>query len=579
MFRPNFLVLAVLALVSSASGAPPENAPPEKGVLLPPPLEFGGVEVEIKAAGFGTPADVSRAENVRGNRTTGFYFSYLARPKNAAISLESAAKAVNLTGVFAPDGAPLRLSARAFPATNDAADGKKNGDATEFYADVLPTWKSVRAEFEVRDLLAPPQDAGRDQTTHRFEAIALPEAGEKTTETTPDVEWKTERGTGAKLVKIEREGKRVRFLWRFEPLAGATKYNVEIQGARLVYDAPDASDFAYSTKQYTDSTEVQIEGLNAPLAAKSATLSFDLVESARGWRKKSAFSLVSFQIPVAKSWEAAPLAIETPPVAPVSARNADFEATWESLGDTLGTWMESHSRLWMRDLTPDSSLGVWTPQSVDFQDGERTRNLFSWALPPEGVFHADNSLRRAGELGYSLRLSASPTTPASADLVVKAQRARTFITPHTLKNVPLPAPNTMRDYEADEFDDGIWKLRRATWIEDDPAFKTKLGFSRNCLVLTFERDPATAFENDQMMRMDSIFYDEKGVLDPNGGTFFDGGPAMEGAEKTHISMVLWPPPRGASHWSGNFTVRQQMWSGPILTLILPNVPINPNLKP
>lgn len=586
-------IFAVLFLIQNAF-----SAPTNKPALLPRGREFGGLQLQITDAGFGAPAEVSHAAELRDDRTTGFYFSYLARVQNAALGERLSDETVRLSGLFAPDGAPLRASASWLPkdvTRNDKGEtvggnGEKIVAHTRLYADVLPTWKSVRAEFEVRNLLAPPSDAGDDHSVRRFEAISLPPAGEKITEAAPKLEFVSERGTKIKLIKIERESRKgnpekghVRFLWHVDAPANATNYAVEMANGRVVYDVPDKAEGAYSNKKYTDSTDIEIEALNAPLEAKSATLSFDLVEAARGWRKKSAFSLVSFEIPVAEIWKAAPLPIQTPIVAPVSAKNADFEAIWESLGDMSASWLQNHSRLWMRDLTPEAALGAWTPKSVEIQNGGKTETLSDWYSIRDGVFHADNAIRRAGEVGYSLRYGAlgrseNPPAALTADLTIKAQRARTFLHSHSLRNVPLPAINTMREFGPNEFDDGVWKLRRVIWAESE-EFKKLLGNSESWLILTFERDPETAFEADNMMLTESVFYDEKGVFDPGTTTFADGDFIDKNSEKTRISLLISPPASEATHFSANFQVQQQVWSGPVQTLIVPAVPLVAASKP
>jgi hypothetical protein len=570
-FLLSFLLL--FTAVSRAFAAPEPDAVP-----LPRGIEYGGIVLQIDGAGFGSPADVIPDESQRLNDGPSFYFSYRAHKTTTAGEL---GEAVRPTALIAPDGGPLRLSSAApgistnTPKTVGGGQAMESMGHTLFYANVSPDWKSVRAEFEVRNLLAPPGDAGAEVSHHELKDIELPTGSDKMTTSTPGIEVVTPRGTKFTLDKIEREGEVLRFLGHATPLETATDYEVDFEKPHTSYDgaAIASNNYLSDDSRYVN---LNIRDMKVPTTAKTVTLSFDVKESARSWRKTTAFSLLSFEIPVAQLWKAAPLAVRPPAIPFVTAKNDDFEARWESLIVGKGEWDYNRSRLWLCNIKPDAALGEWTPKSVDFEHEGKPVSLFSWGMEPSGIFHNDGSLRREGETGHSLQLVgfALKSVPSNVDLTIKAQRARTVLTGHALKNVPLPAIDSMREYGPDEFNDGTWKLRRTIWLEGE-EFRKQLGYSEKLLILTFERNPVTHFEDDSMMPVEDIFYDEKGERSVTSMMFDPGDPMMKGAEKSRVSLYLSLPPHGTKQLSLNMRVMQRVWSGPVQTLVLPGVPINP----
>lgn len=531
--------------------------------LLPPARDLHGLQLQITRAGFGSPASVFGAKT---NPENGFYFSYSVLQAGKKEDVDSL---VSLNGLFAPDGAPIRYTGE--------------HDATLFYPDVSPSWKSVRAELEVRNILSPPEDTGTSQRHHEVPNVALPAGSVSKTTGAPNLEFVTARGTKVRLEHLTRgqapddkDRLFVTSLWKIERPQDAPEAEVKMKNARIRYGQ---GDFEFGGDAGAKGDDIELQSLNVPSDTKTVSFSFDLVESARRWRKTSAFERVSFEIPVAAVWKIAPLAPQVPFAPSVTARTPDFEARWDAGYDFHWRYPEEDamlkSRLWMRDLHPDPKSGAWAPKTVEITADKEPFNLFyAWAESSNGVFHADGSLKTKSETGYELTFSTRNHAYSHADLVVKAQRARTFITTHVLKDVPLPPKNNSIEFKPDKFFDGTWRLRRVTWL-DDPHSKERIELSGGAaLLLTFERDPKTYFlEDGMMLRGSDVFYDEKGVVSPTSSTFQNGDYIQEGHDKEHITMILSPPEPGTTRFSGNFQVQQQVWDGPVETLILRGVPI------
>ena len=293
-----------------------------------------------------------RPTNRRGQDLSGaFYFSYQATSPDEKLDAEQLKAAVTLTSLFAPDGTPL---------SNTGYDGKRT-----YSREVSPAWKSVRAEFEVRDLALPDAATGREVTRREFKVTELPALPAKDDEETvieSKIEFTTARGSKLQLMNLTRKkrGDRSIFVahWKFTPPADAPDAEVDIENARasslnadgeFMRQGQTIGDFAYIF-QGSGVGEIDVQSLGVPNDVQTINYSLDFAESARQWRAADAFERVSFDIPVAALWKIAPLAQRAPAVAAVKARNADFEASWE-MGE-LDAADDAQARLWLRDLAP-----------------------------------------------------------------------------------------------------------------------------------------------------------------------------------------------------------------------------------
>ena len=450
------LILCALLMPGGVAGA--QDAPnPQIAALLPPARAVNGLQLRITDAGFGS---------VEGEG--GFNFSYEVTAPNADWSAEKLASLVDLTGLFAPDGTPLSYSAYQKP--------------LRFYFEVRPQWKSVRAEFEVTNPALPTVAAtGRETTHYEPENIALPAmptAPDQITTSAPDaIKFVTPRGTRLELVKLTREKQgersRVAALWKWTAPQNTPGMSAEIEGANVAYFGVQNGSVRALGENYEfteprkKAGEIEFHFNNVPAEAQTLDFAFDFTESARQWRLAAATQRVSFEIPVAALWKIAPLEPRVPLVAPVVARNDEFEATWETREHKDKDYDNDdlHARLWVRDLTPQPDDAVWTFKAARLEAGANSRELQLYTEDRDSVFHLDNSPVKPAESGISLPLRNPQNLPARADITVTAQRARTILTAHVLKDVPLPPPDGMLEFKRGEFFDGVWHLRRVLWLQ------------------------------------------------------------------------------------------------------------------
>ena len=542
-----------------------QDAPnPHIAALLPPAREINGLNVRITAAGFGS---------IEGEG--GFNFSYEVTAPNADLSAEKLDSLVSLTGLFAPNGTPLTHSAYQKP--------------QRFYFEVTPQWKNVRAEFEVRNPALPESAAtGRETTHYEPENIALPAmpiTPDQITMSAPDaIKFVTPRGTRLELVKLTREkqgeGSKVAALWKWIAPQNTPGMSAEIESMNVAYFGVQNGSVRALGENYVfpeqrkKEGEIEFDINNVPAEAQALNFAFDFAESARQWRQAATTQRVSFEIPVAALWQIAPLKPRVPLVSPVVARNDEFEATWETREHKEDYNDDLHARLWVRDLAPQLDSAVWTFKAARLEAGANSRDLQLYTENSDSVFHLDNSLVKPAESGVSLPLRNPQNLPARADVTVTAQRARTILTAHVLKDVPLPPPDGMIEFKRGEFFDGVWHLRRVLWLQGQ-KLRDELQTSEPSLFLTFELDPSAYLEDDNMEIQNEVFYDEKGEVDYDSFAFFKGDFYDPDGKhhKDRVMLILNLPAPGTKRLSGNFQVRQRVWSGLEKTLVLRDVPL------
>lgn len=575
--KPTRLVPALgLFGFSVLAGATARGAPevsPHIAVLLPPARSVFGLQLQITGAEFRAP-DADTAARAGANHQGGFSFSYRVAASDArANAAQTAEKYVQFEGLFAPDGTALGISSQ---------EGNRL-DSTE----VMPFWKSVRAEFEVRNPQLPESATGRFSTHYQVKDLPVPAPDDgETTAKPPPVDLATAQGTHLRLVRLTRSanafnGGRSFILnasWKPEPPADAPEAMVAMQNVRPRFFDENGreietkftpSDFLQTPDYQSGEVMIQAE---LPAAAKTVTYEFDVVESARAWRKPGAFERVSLVIPVAALWQIAPLQPRVPPLKPVVARNRDFEVSWENMRENLiiPYYYQLHSLLWLRDLAPPNGAEKWRVKDATLRQSEgEFLSLFNAQDFDVPVFHTDNTLQRAGETAIGLRLERNPgrPLPASADITVTAQRARDIAVAHILKDVPLPAPDGTLEFAPDQFYDGTWNLRRVFW-QRKPV-RAPGGYIEPSLILLFDRDPRVNIGDDLDARL-SYDGEELRASDSalNGGDF-----AEEGHDEDRCWVILELPPPGAKRFSANLIVRQRVWSGEPETLVLPDVPL------
>ena len=554
---------ALAALLMSGAVAVAQDAPrPQIAALLPRARESNGLQLRITDAGFAVVGGLGS-----------FYFSPEITAPKRDLSAQQLDDAVHLISLFAPDGTPLRLT--------DVRGQRK------YSSEVSPLLKSVRAEFEVRDLALPAVAAtGRETTHYEPENIALPAmptAPDQITTSAPDaIKFVTPRGTRLELVKLTREkqGERseVAALWKWTAPQNTPGMSAEIESMNVAYFGVQNGSVRALGENYVfpeqrvKEGEIEFQINNVPTNAQAINLAFDFTESARQWRQAAATQRVSFEMPVAALWEIAPLAPQIPDVAVAKARNADFEARWEMRQTAYDGGAQA--RLWLRDLAPAPDGSLWTIQGATLPqlDGQE-RNLLVSTQGWGSVFHTDNSLAGAGESSVAFPLYRPETLPESADLTVTAQRARTLLSAHVLPLVPIPKRNESIEFGPQEVFDGVWHLRRIAWV-DDEKLKDNWYYSDGAgLILTFDLAPGAYLAEDSMELQNEIFTDEKGVLGNSSSAFIDGDISETGREKDRVTLILSPPDASSSKFGGNFQVFQRTWSGPKQTLVVPAVPL------
>ena len=558
-----FVLGATLMLGAIAPVWAQQANAPQIAALLPPARTVGGLQLQITDARFGTVAGEGR-----------FTIACKVTAPDAKLSDEKLNSLVTLNSLFAPDGTPLMST---------AYDGKRI-----YSSEVSPLWKSVRAEFEVRDLSSPDAVTGREVTHREFKVDtlpALPAEDDEETAIESKIKLVTARGSQLQLVNLTRKKRGDRSVlvahWKFTPPADAPDAEADIENATAIFlgaDGERMNNFglvggisAY-VFQGRGVGEIDVQWLNVPNDVQSINCSLDVIESARQWRADDAFSLVSFDVPVAALWKIAPLAPSAPAVSAVKARDADVEASWEMHGPDYAD--QPQVRLWLRDLAPDKSGEKWTLKgaTVPENDGQ-TRDLFGATQGWNSLFHTDNSLASADETSVAFSMYRPENLGATADFTLTVQRARTILSAHILPLVPLPKRNDVVEFGPQEVFDGLWHLRRIAWI-DDERLAGDLRFSGGAaLLLTFDIGPNSYLGQDDMQLKRDVFYDEKGAIRNSSSTFMEGDPAEPGHEKDRITMILSPPDASSRKFGGNFQIFQRVWSGPTKTLVLPDVPL------
>ncbi len=555
------IAIGASLIFCSVAVAQQEKPAPKIAALLPPARTSKGLQLQITDAGFGS---------IKGDGS--FYFSYDVTAPDKNLDAEQLDDAVALISLFAPDGTPLM---------NTDYQGKRT-----YSSEVSPAWKSVRAEFEVRDSARPNAATGRALSQHKFQVMELPTLppakNEETTAQLP-VEFKTERGSQLRLEKLTRKksgsgtDSALVAHWKFMPPPDAPEVEASFENGRAIYiDAGGKSIGEPTTFSIAANKngEIGIELSNLPNEARGVAYTFELRESARRWRASDASERVSFEIPVAALWKIAPLPLQVPRVAVVKNRNESFEASWEMRDSERDD--NPQVRLWLRvpNWAPALDGEVWTIKGATLREKDgQSRNLFGSTQDWHSVFHTDNSLMNASESSVGFSLYNPESLAETDDVTVTAQRARTILKTHVLPLVPLPKRNDTIEFGPKEIFDGVWYLRRITWI-DDGRLKDNLEFSDGAgLLLTFDMAPDSYLAEDDMQLNRQIFYDEKGTFDVSRSTFNEGDPNEKGHDEDRITMILSPPAIGSKSFGGNFQVFQRVWSGPTKTLVLPDVPL------
>ncbi len=549
---------------------------PAIAVLLPPAREINGTKLQITGAGFTSQSYFP----------SGFYLSWNAEPSTEDLGNPP----VSLLGLFSPDGAPLSAA---------ISEG-----SSMIFPEVRPEWKSVRAEFNVRNFAFSESATGNRRTHYRTAALPIPALGKDISTHVPKNEFIAPNGSRLRLVRMVRqrtgETSDLMTVWKVTPPAQTPELLLYTRNLQAQYrtSAGENKDFVHGFGGFYNlniigerplaDDEISILSSNVPNNTKTVAYDFDIIEYARRWREIGAFERVSFEIPVATLWQAAPLLKKEPRVAPISARNSDFEATWESRGFKFGDILRA--QVWLRDVIPSADGQKWTLQKASWRrkNGvlEELENQWQSTL-----FHADNQRAEATEKVEILELKSVlyeslnhdevlvHEAPPTTDITLTARRAWTLETAHVLKNMPLPAPDGTLRFARGQFFDGTWDLRQVTWVQS-AALRKSRGLETPKLVLTFDRDTKFPVRRDDtdFEIGNAVFYDAKGAIEQGELYFVMGDIAEKGHDEDRVQMIIEAPPPSISSLSARFRVRQRTWSGLSKALILPDVPVRALLK-
>ena len=536
---------------------------PEVAALLPRAREVNGLQLQITDAGWSSAEDLDISYS--NAATSGFFFSYqVTGAKENLKPIAGSYLPVAFNGLFAPDGAPIGMPS----AVNQ----------TIFFTGVQPQWDHVRAEFEVRNPLASDEETGSITTRKEFDLIDLPALGQTKKPNEP-IEFTTPNGTRLQLIEITRsaEDDSVSARWNMTLAQNSDiKAQLFCRGAFYPSGTETKRGIGSSTGPGERDGDYIVQ-TNVRAERESLGYIFDIIETSRAWRKAGAVELVSLDIPVNAIWKRAPLALRVPALSVATARDDDFEATWENIA-----WSEYNglfSQVWLRDLTLLADGEHWTLKDVEVGDAGTPTQLWYSPQDRRNVFHTDNKPSVADESNTAFQMPLRLNLPERGDVKLNVQRARTLLTTHVLRDVPLPARDGILEFERGQFFDGNWHLRRVLLLEDE-ALRARLQYKEPAMILTFDVDAANYDAQSEIHQWGTRnFYDEKGALQFSDPTNFVKGDLMEaGHEKDRVMMILPLPAVGSKSFGGNFQTLQRVWGGPEKTLVLPDVSLHPVVK-